>query len=124
MEHGYNIDFFTKGVRLTNELPTYGKSMVTSRQLIGEFKGPGKIGGQRVEIEAEEGWERMVGRYLAVQMDHSEKKQKKHGFNLNEVTGFGQTWKNMREKVKYESEMKLVNIKLKCGRLHHFWSRG
>ena len=92
MKHGYNIDFFTKGVRLTNELPTNGKSMVTSGQLIGEFKGPGKIGGQRVEIEAEEGWS------LSGCSDGSLRKKQKHGFNLNEVTGFGQTWKNICEK--------------------------
>ena len=101
MEHGYNIDFFTKGVRLTNELPTNGKSMVTSRQLIGEFKGPGKIGGQRVEIEAEEGWERMVGRYLAVQMDHSDKTKAWVQPELDDWL-----WPNMeehlREKGKYE----------------------
>ena len=87
-------------VRLTDELPSDGKSMLTSGQLVGKFDGPGKNGGQKIEIESEEGWEGMVGRYLIVQMDHSDKSDDNavHGINLMEVTGFGQTWRKNCEK--------------------------
>ena len=86
-------------VRLTNELPTDGKSKLTSGQLVGTFEGPGE-NGQKIELEAEDGWEGTVGRYLIVQMDHSDKTDKKaqHGINLMEVTGFGQTYRTNCEK--------------------------
>ena len=86
-------------VRLTDELPTDGKSKLTSGQLVGTFEGPGE-NGQKIELEAEDGWEGTVGRYLIVQMDHSDKTDKKalHGINLMEVTGFGQTYRTNGEK--------------------------
>merc|ERR1712055_354258 len=59
-------------VRLTDELPTDGKSKLTSGQLVGTFKGPGK-NGQKIEVKAEGDWMDWMGRYLIVQMDHSDK---------------------------------------------------
>ena len=82
-------------VRLTDELPTDGKSKLTSGQLVGTFEGPGE-NGQKIELEAEDGWEGTVGRYLIVQMDHSDKTdhaKQGHGINLMEVTGFGKTYR-------------------------------
>ena len=86
-------------VRLTNELPTDGKSKLTSGQLVGTFEGPGK-NGQKIEVEAENDWMETLGRYLIVQMDHSDKTDKKaqNGINLMEVTGFGQTYRTNCEK--------------------------
>merc|ERR1712055_358254 len=60
-------------VRLTNELPTDGKSKLTSGQLVGTFEGPGK-NGQKIEVKAEDDWMETLGRYLIVQMDHSDKR--------------------------------------------------
>lgn len=75
-------------VRLANELPADGASMFTDGKLLGEFAGPGE-NGQKIEIESEEGWEGMVGRYLIVQMDKSDKPD---SLNLKEVTAFGKTF--------------------------------
>ena len=72
-------------VRLSNDLPTDGKSMFTGGQLLGKFIGPGS-NGQKIEIDSEEGWERMVGRFLIIQMDHTDKPD---ALNLKEVTAFG-----------------------------------
>ena len=82
-------------VRLTNELPTDGKSKLTSGQLVGTFEGPGK-NGQKIEVKAEDDWMETLGRYLIVQMDHSDKTdhaKQGHGINLMEVTGFGKTYR-------------------------------
>ena len=80
-------------VRLTNELPADGKSLFTGGHLLGKFDGPGTKG-QKIEIEAEEGWEQVNGRYLLVQMDHTESKEGKGSWlNLKEVTAFGKEWK-------------------------------
>ena len=90
-------------VRLTNELPADGKSLFTGGQLLGTFDGPGTAG-QKIEIEAEEGWEQAIGRYLLVQMDHTESKEGKGSWlNLKEVTAFGKEWK---EKSLCETEKK------------------
>ena len=75
-------------VRLSNELPTDGKSMFTGGQLLGEFAGPGK-NKQKIEIESEEGWEGKVGRYLIIQMDKTDKPD---ALNLKEVTAFGKSF--------------------------------
>ena len=72
-------------VRLSDELPTDGKSMFTGGQLLGKFAGPGR-NGQQVEIKSVDGWGRKVGRYLIVQMD---KTDKPNALNLKEVTAFG-----------------------------------
>ena len=72
-------------VRLSDELPTDGKSMFTGGQLLGKFAGPGR-NGQQVEIKSVDGWGRKVGRYLIVQMD---KTDKPNSLNLKEVTAFG-----------------------------------
>ena len=78
-------------VRLTNELPADGKSLFTGGQLLGTFDGPGTKG-QKIEIEAEE--QMLSGRYLLVQMDHTESKEGKgDSLNLKEVTAFGKEWK-------------------------------
>ena len=82
-------------VRLTNELPTDGKSKFTSGQVVGTFEGPGK-NGQKIEVKAEDDWMETLGRYLIVQMDHSDKsddRKQGHGINLMEVTGFGKTYR-------------------------------
>ena len=80
-------------------MPTDGKSKLTSGQLVGTFEGPGE-NGQKIEVGGEDGWEGRLGRYLIVQMDHSDKTDKKalHGINLMEVTGFGQTYRTNGEK--------------------------
>ena len=70
-------------VRLSNELPTDGESMYTGGILLGKFEGPGTSGGT-IEIESEERWEQLVGRYLIVQMDNG-----KHPLHFKEVTAFG-----------------------------------
>ena len=50
-----------------------------------KFEGPGSgTTGGTIEIESEEGWEQLVGRYLIVQMDNG-----KHPLHFNEVTAFG-----------------------------------
>ena len=77
-------------MRLSNELPTDGKSMFTGGQLLGEFAGPGKDG-EKIEIESEEGWEGKVGQYLIVQMDKTDKPD---SLNLKEVTAFGKSFVN------------------------------
>ena len=88
-------------VRLTNELPADGKSLFTGGQLLGTFDGPGTKG-QKIEIEAEE--QMLSGRYLLVQMDHTESKGGKgDSLNLKEVTAFGKEWK---EKSLCEKEKK------------------
>ena len=83
-------------VRLTDELPTDGKSKLTSGQLVGTFEGPGK-NGQKIEVKAEDDWMETLGRYLIVQMDHSVKRnddaKQGHGINVKEVTGFGKTYR-------------------------------
>ena len=70
-------------VRLSNELPADGESMYEGGLLLGKFEGPGTTGGT-IEIESEEGWEQLVGRYLIVQMDSG-----KDPLHFNEVTAFG-----------------------------------
>ena len=70
-------------VRLSNELPTDGESMYEGGRLLGKFEGPGTTGGT-IEIESEEGWEQLVGRYLIVQMDNGE-----DPLHFKEVTAFG-----------------------------------
>ena len=80
-------------VRLSNQLPSDGKSIFTDGQLLGTFKGPATKG-QKIEIKAAGGWEQMKGRYLIVQMDHTGNfyKGRKGGIlNLKEVTAFGTT---------------------------------
>ena len=108
-------------VRLTDELPTDGKSKLTSGQLVGTFKGPGK-NAQKIEVKAEDGWEGTMGRYLIVQMDHSDKTDKwaVHGINLMEVTGFGQTYRttcekgpnNIKQARKTQDAIAISNLKL------------
>ena len=87
-------------VRLTNELPADGKSLFTGGQLLGTFDGPGTKGQKitinvKVEVDGSgPGWEQMNGRYLLVQMDHTESKEGKgDSLNLKEVTAFGKEWK-------------------------------
>ena len=70
-------------VRLSNELPADGESMFTGGRLLGKFDGPGTTG-EPIEIESEEGWEQLVGRYLIVQMDNGE-----DPLHFKEVTAFG-----------------------------------
>ena len=70
-------------VRLSDELPTDGKSMYEGGLLLGKFEGPGSKGGT-IDIESEEGWEQLVGRYLIVQIDDG-----KDLLHFNEVTAFG-----------------------------------
>ena len=72
-------------VRLSDELPTDGKSMFTSGHLLGKFAGPG-TNGQKVEIKSKDGWGGLVGRYLIVQMDKTDNPA---ALNLKEVTAFG-----------------------------------
>ena len=72
-------------VRLSDELPTNAKSMFTSGHLLGKFAGPG-TNGQKVEIKSKDGWGGLVGRYLIVQMDKTDKPD---ALNLKEVTVFG-----------------------------------
>ena len=66
-------------VRLSND----GESMYEGGLLFGKFEGPGTTGGT-IEIESEEGWEQLVGRYLIVQIDNG-----KDPLQFNEVTAFG-----------------------------------
>ena len=72
-------------VRLSDELPTNAKSMFTSGHLLGKFAGPG-TNGQKIEIKSKGGWGGLVGRYLIVQMDKTDKPD---ALNLKEVTAFG-----------------------------------
>ena len=97
-------------VRLTNELPADGKSLFTGGHLLGTFDGPGTKGQKitinvKVEVDGSgPGWEQMNGRYLLVQMDHTESdKGKGSWLNLKEVTAFGKEWK---EKLLCEKEKK------------------
>ena len=72
-------------VRLSNELPTNGKIMFTGGHMIAQFAGPGS-NGEKIEIESWKGWDSLVGRYLIVQMDKTDKPD---SLNLKEVTAFG-----------------------------------
>ena len=72
-------------VRLSDELPADGKSMFKSGHLLATYAGPGK-NGEKIEIKSKEGWEKIVGRYLLIQMDKTEKPD---SLNLQEVTAFG-----------------------------------
>ena len=72
-------------VRLSNELPTDGQSMFEGGQLLAEFAGPGSEG-EKIEIETEQGKENILGRYLIIQMDKTDKPAP---LNLKEVTVFG-----------------------------------
>ena len=58
-------------IRISNELPTDGKTMFTGGEALGTFKGPATKG-QTVEIPSGEGWEKKTGRYVIIQMNHND----------------------------------------------------
>ena len=58
-------------IRISNELPTDGKTMFTGGEALGTFKGPATKG-QIVEIPSGEGWEKKTGRYVIIQMNHND----------------------------------------------------
>ena len=58
-------------IRISNKLPTDGKTMFTGGEALGIFKGPATKG-QIVEIPSGEGWEKKTGRYLIIQMNHND----------------------------------------------------
>ena len=55
-------------IRISNELPTDGKTMFTGGEALGIFKGPATKG-QIVEIHSGPGWKKKTGRYLIIQMN-------------------------------------------------------
>ena len=72
-------------IRISNELPTSGKTMFSGGEALGTFKGPATKG-QINEINSGSGWEKKTGRYLIVQMDMG---KKANPINLHEVEAVG-----------------------------------
>merc|ERR1712027_228884 len=66
-------------------LPVDGENMFKSGHLIATYAGPGQ-NDEEIEIESEQGWENIAGRYLIIQMD---KTASPNFLNLQEVTAFG-----------------------------------
>ena len=70
-------------VRVADELPNNGDMMFTRGQLLGFFEGPGS-NGQRIAIPRVPSTSTLIGRYLIIQIDHTE-----NVLNLDEVVVFG-----------------------------------
>ena len=71
-------------IRISNELPTDGKTMFTGGEALGAFKGP-STKGQIVEIHSGPGWKKKKGRYLIIQMKND------NYLNLQEASAVGIT---------------------------------
>ena len=71
-------------IRISNELPTDGKTMFTGGEALGTFKGP-STKGQIVEIHSGPGWKKKKGRYLIIQMKND------NYLNLQEASAVGIT---------------------------------
>merc|ERR1712226_545032 len=72
-------------VRLSDELPADGNEMFEGGELIATWAGPGRES-EEIVIKSDDGWEKILGRYLIIQMD---KTGSPDHLNLQEVTGYG-----------------------------------
>ena len=70
---------------LADEIPTSGAEKFSGGNLIGTFAGPGTPG-ERIVIPSQQGWEKISGRYLIVQISDGNKDMI---LNLREVVASG-----------------------------------